>query len=123
MNRFILVLGLSLTTTLAWAQQGPPARGVCFSSFQMSPWIQVDAETAIVEVNRKTYLVTVPDCDSFFTGLNSEVVGSNGSRICEGAEIRYSNGGQYVESCFVEDIVRYQINPQTNAVEINEIED
>ncbi|MBF6025107.1 hypothetical protein [Lysobacter niastensis] len=91
---------------------------------QMSPWTQVDDQTALVNAGRKSYLVTVPDCSSFFAGRNSEVVGSNGSRICKGDEIRYYDETfHYVESCFIQDIVRYQINPSTNAVEINEFDD
>lgn len=121
MNRMLAGLGLFLLLAPAWAQQA--ARSPCFQMSQMSPWLQVDAETALVNVGRKSYLVTVPNCSSFFTGLQTEVVGSNGSRVCEGAEIRYYNASQYVESCFVQDIVRVQVNPTTNAIEINEFED
>ena len=120
MNRLLIGLCLSLLLAPAWAQQG---KAPCFSMLHMAPWIQVDAQTALVNVGRRSYLVTVPDCSSFFTGLSSEVVGSNGSRVCEGAEIRYSNGPVFVESCFVEDIVRVQTNPNTNAIEINEFDD
>lgn len=125
MNRSILALGLYLLLVPAWAQQSAHGKGSCIQSAQMSPWIQVDDQTALVNVGRKSYLVTVPDCSSFFAGRVSEVVGSNGGRICEGAEIRYydSVSLQYIESCFIQDIVRFQINPNTNAVEINEFDD
>lgn len=120
MNRLLLGLCLSLLLAPAWAQQG---KAPCFSMLHMDPWIQVDAQTALVNVGRRSYLVTVPDCSSFFAGFLGEVLGSNGSRVCEGAEIRYSDGPRYVESCFVTDIVRVQGNPNTNAIEINEFDD
>ena len=123
MNRILLFLGLFVLLMPAWAQQSAHGKSPCFSMAQMAPWIQVDAHTELVNVGRKSYLVTVPDCSSFFTGLETEVLGSAGSRVCEGAEIRYSDGPVYVESCFVEDIVRVQMNPNTGAVEINEFDD
>jgi hypothetical protein len=124
MNRLIFGLGLFLLTATAAAQQGPPDKGVCFRSFQMEPWIQVDAQTAIVNAGRKSYLVTVPDCDSFFAGLDAgEVIGSNGGRVCAGSVIRYSDGGQYIETCTITDIVRYEIDPVTRAVQLDEIGD
>ena len=124
MNRSILGLCLYLLLVPAWAQQPAHGKGACITTtWQMSPWTQVDDQTALVNVGKKSYLVTVPDCSSFFTGLNSELVGSNGGRVCEGDEIRYYDGPQYIESCFIQDIVRYQINPNTNAVEINEFDD
>ena len=124
MSRSILGLGLFVLASAAGAQQGPPAKNVCFLGFQMEPWIQVDDQTAIVNAGRKSYLVTVPDCDSFFAGLDSsEVVGDHGSRICAGAEIRYSDAGQYIETCVITDIVRYQVDPLTSAVKINEFAD
>ena len=123
MKQLLLGLGLFMLLVPAWAQQSGHGKSPCILMSQMEPWIQVDAQTALVNAGRKSYLVTVPDCDSFFTGLSSEVMGSAGSRVCEGAEIRYSDGPTYVESCFVEDIVRVQVNPKTGAVEINEFDD
>ena len=124
MNRSILALGLYLLLVPAWAQQSAHGKGSCIQSAQMSPWIQVDDQTAIVNAGKKSYLVTVPDCDSFFAGLDSgEVVGDPGSRICAGAEIRYSDAGQYIESCVITEIVRYRVDPLTSAVKINEFAD
>ena len=123
MNRVLVCLGLCLVLGPAWAQQSAHGPGPCIQMSQMSPWIQVDGQTALVNAGRKSYLVTVPDCSSFFMGFESEVLGSNGSRICRGAEIRYYDGPTFVESCFVQDIVRVQVNPATNAIEINEFDD
>jgi len=119
MNRLIL-LGLCLLSAPAWAQQ---SNGTCIQQWQMGPWTQIDAQTAMVEAGRKQYVVTVPDCESFFTGRNNEVVGSAGSRVCEGAAILYYEGSQVIETCIITDIVRIRLNAQTNTVEVNEFDE
>lgn len=107
MNRSLQAFGLLLLALPALAQQPAHGSGTCFSLSKMSPWIQVDAQTALVQAGNKSYLVTVPDCSSFFTGKTAEVLGSNGSRVCRGDEIRYYDVNQYVESCFITNIARY----------------
>lgn len=120
MNHFI-ILSLLLLSVPAWAQQ---SNGSCILQSQMQPWTQLDSQTAMVQAGRKQYIVTVPDCGSFFGGFTSEIASSAGSRVCEGDSILYYDTNfQLVETCVITDIVRIRINPQTNAVEVNEFED
>lgn len=131
MNRFVLCLGLLPITAAAWAQQGPPARDICVPGKLIVECTGLDEQTLQVDAGKKDYLFTVEPCPTLTgrhctgspgnPGIFFNTVGEN--RVCEGHEIILRDGNQIVQRCVIQDIVRYQIAPLTNAVEINEFED
>lgn len=128
MNGSILGLGLIFITGLACAQQAPS--GICISERAIDDCIGLDEQTLLVDAGRKDYLMTLESC-STLTGRHC--IGSPGNpgiafetfarpRICEGQRIIIHIDNQ-LQYCVIQDIVRYQVNPATNAIEINEFED
>ena len=132
MNRLILGLGLFLLTVPAWAQQPPPGNGNnCISVSAIRDCTGLDDQTLEIDAGRKDYLMSVENC-STLTGRHC--IGSAGNpgiafetfarpRVCEGHRLILRDSTNQLQFCLIQDIVRYQINPLTNAVEINEFDD
>lgn len=132
MNRFIPGLGLCLLIAPAWAQQAPTGNGsTCISVSAIRDCTGLDDQTLAIDAGRKDYLMSFESC-STLTGRHC--IGSAGNpgiafetfarpRVCEGHRIILRDGTNPLQFCVIQDIVRYQVNPLTNDVEINEFDD
>jgi hypothetical protein len=134
MNRFVLALGLFLLMAPAWAQTGPPDRGVCVARSLIVECTGLDEQTLAVDAGKKDYLFTVEPCSTLTgrhctgtagnPGIYFDTVGQNrDNRVCEGNQIIFRDANNQLQRCVIQDIVRYQIDPLTSEVKLDEIDD
>lgn len=132
MNRLIPGLGLFLLVVPAWAQQPPTGNGSnCISVSAIQDCTGLDDRTLEIDAGRKDYLMSVESCSALPGRHCRGSVGNPGiafetfarPRVCVGHRIILRDAvTNQLQFCLIQDIVRFQINPLTNEVEINEFD-